>query len=117
MTEEAAVPVVVLAECRGCKSVFRAEIPVDVVARFGPRLRGAFAYAMQAAHIKIPVCECRDLRGRKIVTVNAEYKPDVQCGNSCWQAKSAGCVCSCKGLNHGKAHAFAESLVAGKMEG
>jgi hypothetical protein len=116
---------VLIGRCVACKRPFRVEIPPEVVERFGARLAGAPGYALAAAGIGPIRCLCQDRGIRcpdrgdgipkcgdwhcdghgpsevKFKRVKVEYKPEVQCSGSCWQAKSSKCTCSCRGKSHG----------------
>lgn len=123
------IPAVFIGRCIDCKRPFRVEIPAEIADRFGARLKNAIGAALPAAGISPPSCDCRagvrctesplglpecgdshcDGHGRtyvKFAIVKTTYKPEETCGGSCWTAKSTNCTCSCRGKNHGGAHAI-----------
>jgi hypothetical protein len=128
MATATGTPAILMGRCVICKRAFRIDIPADVAESFGRRLPHAIPYAVKAAGMNIPKCECRvgvrceesplglpacgdawcEGHGPlplKFAAVKVKHAPEVRCGGSCWAAKSSNCTCSCNGENHGGAHA------------
>jgi hypothetical protein len=115
--DDAAAPLVLIGRCNTCKRPYRYDIPADVVDRLGGLSRTAHIPGVAIGLAGLSGHGCPEPGHSVHVTAGSAlkvtYQPDVECGNSCWQAKSTGCTCSCRGRNHGRAHAYAEQLGVG----
>lgn len=137
MNATTADPVVIIGRCATCKRPFRIDFPADIAARHPNYKHNLGYYLENIARIPIPTCNCRkgvrcpekygtpqcgnpDCKGHARTYVNftpgsvvqVTYKEEETCGDGCWTAKSSKCACSCKGKNHGGAHAYGRNWTA-----
>ena len=102
-------PVILIGRCPACSAPHRIEIAAAAADRYPNWRYNLEFFLSEQVRIAWPACANGHRRTQIKFTrggiVKVTEAPEITCGNKCWQSKSATCSCSCKGRNHGGAHA------------
>jgi hypothetical protein len=106
----AAAPEIRIGRCAACKRVYRVTAGVPVPwcgCRKDTPCEIRYGFPACGGDI----CTGHNQTFIKFKTVKVTYKAERECTGTCWNATGDGCTCSCRGENHGKAHANGGILI------